>query len=198
MCACGRRRLGLVLAQPRPNDIVLFLGAIKVNPKPSEQPVNLLSIFAAPGSFNTLLDQQTVAAKQMAVDCRKLLDHSLERRQDATQALVECARASLSARSPQDVLSVWMHWSQNAIERLSEDVKLHWEVGASIGKIYAKPLRLTSTAPAPSPKCELASKVVAPASARKGSVVRVAAAVRGGLDVRKGTAAPRRQSKVKQ
>ena len=65
---------------------------------------------------------------------QEVLTRWCERRHESAEAFAVLGHQALQAKTPHDVLQVWLQWSKGAMERLLEDAKDQMIVGTSVAR----------------------------------------------------------------
>ncbi len=101
---------------------------------------NALSPFvtqAALGQADRHIEIGKTTHDGMIAGTQEIFDRWCARRRQSADALATLGREALAAKSPQDVLQVWVQWTKGAMDRLLEDAKDQMAAGASAARHVA-------------------------------------------------------------
>jgi len=84
------------------------------------------------------LDAARVIEEEALDGFQHLVDRWCERRHRMLEAYTRFGESTLAARGPQDMMQAWLELSQGVAERLAEDQRDQFEVGAALAQNLAR------------------------------------------------------------
>lgn len=92
---------------------------------------------AALGQVDRHLEITKLTQDGMITGTQEIVDRWCARRRQSAEALAKLGHDALAAKSPQDVMQIWVHWSKGVMDRLLEDAKDQMAAGASAARQVA-------------------------------------------------------------